>query len=309
MRPVLEVQAVTKAYGPKTVVKSVSFSVESGIIFGFIGPNGAGKSTVIKMITGLASIDSGDIFIYGHSIKRNFEHAISNVGAIIEAPDLYKHMSGYDNLKFFASLYKKDISKRKILDTAKLVGLEHRIFDKVGKYSLGMKQRLGIAQAILHDPKLIILDEPTNGLDAQGIVEMRTFLKQYAHEKRAAIVISSHILSELENLCDIFAIINNGTIVEYKTRDELMDINAPNYTIKVSYPNFAGKLIKQSFSIDVKLLGNQVLLNMDESLVPQVFKLLIKNGIDIFGSDKITKSLEEVFMDIIKSKNSGTSVL
>ena len=306
----IRLENITKAYGSRVVVDNVSFSINSGEILGFIGPNGAGKSTVIKMITGLASIDSGEIFISGRSVKKNFEKAIENVGAIIESPDLYKHMSGYQNLKFFAKLSNKPINKSKILSTAKLVGLDNRIYDKFGKYSLGMKQRLGIAQAILHNPKLIILDEPTNGLDAQGIVEMRLFLKSLAREEQVAILISSHILSELENLCDNFAIINNGRIVEFKSIEDISNQNKdPNYFIKVSYPNFAGKLIIQSLNIDAKLAGNKVLLKIEDSQIPEIFKLLIKNGIDIFGADKIHKSLENVFMDIVKSKNSGTSVI
>ena len=172
---VLEVKNLSKKYKNRLAVDNVSFEVFSGEIFGFLGPNGAGKSTTIKMLTGLATMTSGDVLINGYSIKTDFEDAIRYVGAIIESPDMYSYMSGYDNLRYFANLY-KGISDKRIYEVARLVGLENRLKDKVKNYSMGMKQRLGIAQALLHNPKLLILDEPTNGLDPNGIQERRFFL-------------------------------------------------------------------------------------------------------------------------------------
>ena len=169
IKKVLEIKNLTKNYRKRTVVDNVSFNVYEGEIFGFIGPNGAGKSTTIKMITGLSHMDQGDVIIDGYSVKTQFKKAIANVGAIIESPELYNYMSGYDNLMYFATLH-KGVTKQRVKEVAKLVGLEDRINDKVKKYSMGMKQRLGNAQALPHNPKLLILDEPTNVLDSYGII-------------------------------------------------------------------------------------------------------------------------------------------
>ena len=172
---ILKCENLHKNFRKKEILKGVSLKVQEGDILGFIGPNGAGKTTTIKLILGLQKISSGKVYINGHSIEKDFEKAISKVGAIIENPDLYMYMSGYDNLKLISNLYPNVDSKR-IDEVVKLVGLENRINDKVSKYSLGMRQRLGVAQAILHKPNLLILDEPTNGLDPEGIKDLRELL-------------------------------------------------------------------------------------------------------------------------------------
>jgi ABC-2 type transport system ATP-binding protein len=194
------------------------------------------------MLTGLAAPTSGEIIIDGISLKKHFEKAIAKIGGIIENPDLYSYMSGMENLKFYASLY-PDISQKKIDDVVKLVGMEKRIHDKVRTYSLGMKQRIGIAQALLHDPKLLILDEPTNGLDPNGIRDMRKFLIGLARKKRISILVSSHILSEMEQLCDTVAIIDNGKILQIKTLEQIkLGLqNEQKLCVTCDYPNYAGK--------------------------------------------------------------------
>jgi len=179
---VLKVSNLTKKFGNRTAVDNISFDVYEGEIFGFLGPNGAGKTTAIRMITGLAKPTSGDVFVCGNSITKHFEKAIVNIGGIIENPEMYKNLTGMENLKYYASLYPK-IKKDRIDEVVHLVGMENRINDKVKTYSLGMRQRIGIAQALLHNPKLLILDEPTNGLDPNGVLEMRNFLKTIAFEK------------------------------------------------------------------------------------------------------------------------------
>ena len=220
MLPVLKVSNLTKVYGQKKVVNNVNFSIFAGQIFGFVGPNGAGKSTTIRMITGLTPITSGDVSICGYSIKTAYKKAIMNVGGIIEMPQLYPYLTGMKNLKLFAGFYGKTAYSR-IKQIVKLVGMENRINEKVSTYSLGMKQRLGIAQALLSKPKLLILDEPTNGLDPNGIVEMRNILKTLAEKENMAIIISSHNLAELEQMCDVIGLINNGKIIEHKTMQEI----------------------------------------------------------------------------------------
>ncbi len=304
---VLEINHLTKMYGNRTAVDDVSFEIIEGEIFGLIGPNGAGKTTIIKMITGLATPTSGEVFIDGISLKRHFEKAISKLGGIIENPDLYQYMTGMENLKFFASLY-PEITKEKIDEVVKLVGMEKRINDKVRNYSLGMKQRVGIAQALLHDPKILILDEPTNGLDPNGIRDMRKFLIGLSRKKHISILVSSHILSEMEQLCDTVGIIDGGQIIEIKTLEQIKRglQEGQKVCIKVDYPNYAGKLVILKYKIPVSLAGKTIMFNMDDSKIPEVTTMLMKEGISIFGVNTITKTLEEVFTEMLeKQHNKG----
>ena len=309
---VLEVKNLTKIYnGDRYAVNDISFSIKPGMIFGFIGPNGAGKSTTIKMITGLTNITKGEIYICGHSIKKEFEKAIKNVGGIIENPEMYHYLSGMDNLKFYASLY-PNISKQRILDVVELVGLQNRINDKVGKYSLGMKQRLGIAQALLHNPKLIILDEPTNGLDVNGIIEMRRLLKNLAHKDGVAIMVSSHILAEMEMLCDEIAIIVNGKIQQVKTLEEIKESQQSRlvYYIQVN-PNYAAKLLKTQFHVDAKLkkeINDRIFFNCDKSIIPKIIAFLVNKKMLVSGAGKLDISLEDEFIEIVKQNTSDTSI-
>ena len=194
----LEVKKINKFFGKKHVIKDVSFKIDEGEILGFIGPNGAGKTTTIKVILGLQSLNSGEVLINGYSISKDFEKSILKVGAIVESPDLYMYLSGRKNLEMIGAMY-KGVSKERIDEIIKMVGLEKRIDDKVSKYSLGMRQRLGIAAALVHKPNLLILDEPTNGLDPEGIKELRDLLKRLAKTEKMGILISSHNLLELES--------------------------------------------------------------------------------------------------------------
>ena len=209
---IVKVDKINKKFGKKQILHDVSFEINEGEILGFIGPNGAGKTTTIKLMLGLQSIDSGSVTINGYDLKKDFEKAIKGVGGIIESPDMYMYLSGRQNLKLIANMY-KGITKKDIEDLIKLVGLEKRIDDKVSKYSLGMRQRLGIAAALISKPNVLILDEPTNGLDPQGILEIRELIKKLAKENKMAIMISSHNLSELENFITDACIIQNGKIV------------------------------------------------------------------------------------------------
>ena len=210
--PVVKLQHATKAIRGRNIVDDLTFDVLSGGIFGFLGPNGAGKTTTIRMMVGLIKISRGDILIQGHSITKDFGNAIRNVGTIIENPDFYKYLTGYQNLKHYARMV-PGIFKARINEMAEMVGLKDRIHDKVGTYSLGMRQRLGIAQALLHRPSLLILDEPTNGLDPGGIHELRNNLKRLAHEEGVAVFVSSHLLSEMELMCDRAGVLQNGKLV------------------------------------------------------------------------------------------------
>ena len=219
MKKLLECQNLCKSFGKKQILKDVSFEIDEGDILAFIGPNGSGKTTTIKLILGLQNIDKGKVTINGFDIEKDFVKSIEKVGAIVENPDTYMYLTGWQNLKLTANLY-KDITDEKIKEIVKLVELEERINDKVSKYSLGMRQRLGIARALINEPNVLILDEPTNGLDPEGIKDLRNLLKKLAKEG-LGILISSHNLAELESFCNKVLIIDNGTIIETSEVKEL----------------------------------------------------------------------------------------
>ena len=218
-KTVLKVEGLSKSFKKRRIVDNVSFEAKAGGILGFLGANGAGKTTTIRMITGLISADSGTVIIDGHNIKSNFEKAMDNVGAIVEIPFLYEYMTGMENIKLFAKLYKA--SEEGVNEAIKVSGLKDRLNDKVKEYSLGMKQRIGLAVALMKQPKLLILDEPTNGLDPMGIKDLREFLKDLSHNKNISVVVSSHILMEMEQLCDRVVIISDGKVICTKTMDEI----------------------------------------------------------------------------------------
>lgn len=310
MLPILSVKNLTKEYGSKKVVNNVTFSVFPGQIFGFVGPNGAGKSTTIRMITGLTPITNGSVNICGFSIKNAFTKAISYVGGIIETPQLYPYLSGKKNLQLFAGFYKKSAAKR-IDQIVKLVGMENRINDKVSTYSLGMKQRLGIAQALLSKPQLLILDEPTNGLDPNGIVEMRNILKVLAKKENMSIIISSHNLAELEHICDVIGIINNGKIIEYKTMEEIELIvqNKQKIQFICNYPNYASLVLKQKYKLNCEIIGNSILLPLKEKHIATVISYLHYKKIKVYGIKKIQKSLEELYFELLNKDRSSSSIL
>ena len=216
---VLKCIKLRKKIGEKILVDDISFSIKEGDVVGFIGPNGAGKTTVIKLILGLMKLSDGQVNINGFDLKKNFVKAMEKVGSIVESPDLYMYLSGYDNLKLVANNY-KNISKNRIDEVAKIVGLENKIKDKVSTYSLGMRQRLGLAEAIINKPQLLILDEPTNGLDVEGIIEIRKLIK-YLSKQGMAILISSHNLNEIDNICNRIIAIKKGKIVADDTIENI----------------------------------------------------------------------------------------
>ena len=272
-----------------------------GDILGFIGPNGAGKTTTIKLILGLQNITSGKVYINGYDIEENFKKAIENVGTIVESPDLYMYMSGYENLKLVANLY-KNVDKKRIDEIVKLVGLENRIKDKVSKYSLGMRQRLGIAQALLHRPKLLILDEPTNGLDPEGIKEVKVLLKKLAKQENMAILISSHNLAELDTFCNKISIIKNGEIVETNDIDTFKkDIKNNCYILEVEDSSVIGSIIDYKMGI---LTETEVRVYIEKEKVPLLIKELVLRNIKIYNVSEENLSLEDAFL-----KKTGGNVI
>jgi len=305
-KPILELKNVTKTFGNRIAVNNVSFKINEGEIFGFLGPNGAGKSTTMKMICGLSKITRGNIYVCGKSVKKDFTETAKMIGGLIETPIMYNYMSGYDNLKYYASLY-PSVKKSDIMSYAKVVGLENRLKDKVGTYSLGMKQRLGICQALLHNPKLLVLDEPLSGLDPAGVKEIRDFLKLLARKQHIAILVSSHMLSEMELLCDTVGIINNGQLIEQKTITQLRQgqESTKRVKIKVGSPNFAGKVILNELRFKVDIAGDSVIVHTNENYISKITEKLVKYNILIYGIEVVSKSLEDMFMEIINKKNSG----
>ena len=309
MIPVLKLKKVSKVYGKKKVVNNVSFSLFAGQVFGFIGPNGAGKSTTIKMICGLTSISGGAIYIDGYNVEHSFKKAIQKVGAVVESPQLYPYLSGESNLKLFAKFYGKSAAKR-IKNIMRLTGMTSFAKKKVSTYSLGMKQRLGIAQALLNKPKLLILDEPTNGLDPNGIKDIRNLIRTLAERENMAIIVSSHNLAELELICDEIAVIDEGKMISFKTIREIKaEIESKQrMCLFVNYPNFAGQLIMEKFKIKCKVAGNCVIAPIKEIDAAKVITYLSNKNIKIYKTKKINKSLEEIYFNILHSKKPSTSI-
>ncbi len=298
-KPILKCENLCKSFGKKQILKNISLELKQGDILGFIGPNGAGKTTTIKLILGLQSIDSGTVEINGYDIKKNFEKAILGVGTIVENPDLYMYLTGYENLKLIKNLY-KNVDENRIKEVVKLVKLEQRINDKVSKYSLGMRQRLGIAQAILHKPNLLILDEPTNGLDPEGIKELRDLLKNLAKKEKMGIVISSHNLSELESFCNKVTIIKNGEIVETNSINEVKKVEQ-SYIIEVDNITDLDKIL--SFPIE-KINETLFRLHINKNEVPQVIKKLVEANKKVYSVKEETLTLEDAFL-----KKTGGNVI
>ncbi|AIQ22262.1 ABC transporter ATP-binding protein [Paenibacillus sp. FSL H7-0737] len=292
--PVARLQGVTKKIGSKTLVSNLTLDIPPGQIFGFLGPNGAGKTTTIRMMVGLISISSGDVLISGHSIKNNYKEAIASVGAIVENPEMYKFLSGYQNLRQFARMV-PGVSKQRIDEVVELVGLGQRIHDKVKTYSLGMRQRLGVAQALLNRPKLLVLDEPTNGLDPQGIRELRDYLRLLCREEGTTVFVSSHLLSEMELMCDSVAIIQNGQLLEVKQLKEVGNVTMPigETLFEVDDAEAALALIGQG---TIKSGGLVVEAAREE--IAEFNARLVAGGIKVYSIKSLARTLEDQFLEV-----------
>ncbi|WP_088041855.1 ABC transporter ATP-binding protein [Bacillus sp. EAC] len=293
-KAIVQIKGLSKVIKNKKIVSDLSFDIYEGEVFGFLGPNGAGKTTTIRMMVGLMGITEGDVVINGHSIKSNFEEAVKNVGAIVENPELYKFLSGYDNLLQYARMDKK-VTKQKIDEVVELVGLTDAIRQKVKTYSLGMRQRLGLAQCLLHDPKVLILDEPTNGLDPAGIREMRDHLQLLTKKKGMAIIVSSHLLSEMEMMCDRIGVIQHGKLIDVQTVNELNKDDAQSYAFEVGEVAAAEKVLSD---YKVQVIDGELHIEIAREDVPSIIELLVENRISIYGIKANSKSLEERFLEM-----------
>ncbi len=306
---VLDIKNVTKKFGKKTVVDNLTFSVNEGEILGFLGPNGAGKTTLIKMAMGLLKITSGKITVCGFDIEKDYEEAAQNFGGIIENPEMYSELKGITNIQIFSELY-NDVDKQRIEEVVKLVGLKDRITDPIKKYSLGMRQRIGLAQAIIHKPKLLILDEPTNGLDPAGIKELRDMLRKLANQG-TAILVSSHLLSEMELMCDKVCIIDKGKMIDIRDLKEVRKegkTTDSGQTFEYSYDTNDNekvfKILKEK-NKNVFMENNEVHVQTTKSEIAILNRELINNNIDIYTITQKSKTLEDLFMETTTSLGKG----
>jgi len=300
METALQIRNVSKSFGRKKVVDNISFDVRAGEVFGFLGPNGAGKTTTIKMVMGFLTLDEGSITINGYDRYKNYEKAMGCLGGIVENPEMYKDISGRVNLEMYARLH-EGVTRERIDEVIALVGMQERINDKVKKYSLGMKQRIGLAQALLHKPKVLILDEPTNGLDPAGIHELRDILKTLAHDENVAVMVSSHLLSEMQMMCDRVGIINKGKLIDVKTIEELTSLASGEiiYRIQTSQPEKAAELLKAAYPGKIKAMTKDSFdIEISKDAVPAVISLLSSNALEIFGAARLETSLEDAFLQI-----------
>lgn len=291
----LSVHSLKKVIGKKEIIKGLTFELKEGEVFGFLGPNGAGKTTTIRMLVGLIKPTSGSVEICGYNIEDQFQEAMKNLGCIVENPELYPYLSGYNNLLHFARMI-EGIGEKRISEVTELVGLTERIHDKVKTYSLGMRQRLGIAQALLGNPKVLILDEPTNGLDPAGIREMRQFIRFLAEKEGLSVLVSSHLLSEIQLLCDRVAIISKGTIIRIDSVHHLLSNR--ERIVWHFHPFELGKqILKALTSIEEKDDGT-VLTEFDELKTPEWNKQLVEAGVSVTEINRKMPVLEDLFLEL-----------
>nr|WP_229183507.1 ABC transporter ATP-binding protein [Bacillus cereus] len=299
---ILSVRDVKKVIGKKTLVEDISFDVKQGEVFGFLGPNGAGKTTTIRMLVGLIKATEGTISIGGYSIKENFREAMRQIGSIVENPELYTYLTGWENLKQFARML-GDISDERIIEIAKMVHLDERIHDKVKTYSLGMKQRLGIAQALLGNPKLLILDEPTNGLDPAGIRELREFIHKLVKEENMSVFISSHLLSEVQMICDRVAIIHKGKMITVAPIEELIKTASDRVEWVVTPVSKAKDMLDAAEEVEeVSIEDERLLCRMDVASISVWNKHFVENEIDVHSVKELVFTLEDLFIELTRGE-------
>lgn len=298
-RYVIETRNITKVYGEQTVVNKVNLHVQKGRIYGLLGRNGAGKTTIMKMILGLTAITSGEVDVFGKNIKGNERRIYPRIGAIIETPGFYPNLTGTENLEIFAKL-RGTAQPNAVKEALDVVGLPYRDKKLFSKYSLGMKQRLGIANAILHDPELLILDEPTNGLDPIGIAEMRNFILSLSKERGKTILISSHILSEIAMLADDIGIIHGGVLLEESSFAALERKNRKYIQIQVSDPKRATLVLEQQFGLRQYEIEDDACIRLydTDADIAAINKALMLENIAVISSQMCNDSLEDYFKKV-----------
>ena len=314
MGAVLELNNITKYFSARCVVDNISLTINEGEIVGFLGPNGSGKTTTIKMIAGLLFPDKGSIIINGYDLSKDLEKAMANFGGIVENPEMYKDLSGRCNLEMAARIH-GGISKERIEEVIKTVGLQNRIDDKVKRYSLGMKQRLGVALALLHKPKLLVFDEPTNGLDPKGIKEFREIVKRVSHVEGAAVFVSSHMMSEMQQMCDRVAILESGKLVGMEDIAAVVEgVESTYYKIVVSERDAAVSFINEKYGDVIKEVQDSQFANgsavsivfaIKSDDIPELIKELSVRGIGVYTVQPVESSLEDAFINITGGSQIG----
>ena len=301
---IIEVLGLTKKFKSLIAVNDLDLTVYKGDVFGFLGPNGAGKSTTIRMMLSLIAPTSGTIKIFGKSLLSDRKEILRKVGAIVEKPDFYKNLSAYKNLSILGKLSMGKVSRKKIMEILELVGLEKRYKSKVKTYSHGMKQRLGIAQALLHDPDLIVLDEPTTGLDPQGMKEIRELLLLLSREKNKTIFLSSHILSEIEIVANRMIILDKGKKAVEGKVSELLNKNKLKVTFEVDDKNKARSFIEGTAWNDkiYSSVDNNIVFILEPEEISPLNKYLVEKDVSVSAVIP-TRSLEEYFLNITEKSN------
>lgn len=300
--PALVVNDLKKVIGRKEIIKGLSFELNEGEVFGFLGPNGAGKTTTIRMLVGLIKPTSGKITICGYDLRQQFAKAIRHIGCIVENPELYPYLTGWENLEHFVRM-DSNIPKKRIQEVVELVGLQNRIHDRVSTYSLGMRQRLGIAQALLGKPKVLILDEPTNGLDPVGIREMREFIRFLAEKEGLAVLVSSHLLSEIQLLCDRVAIMTKGKILRIDTVERLLS-ERERVVWKVDPIDKAKRILAEE-TVIVSETPDELVTYYDADCVPYWNERLVGAGIQVREIRTKLPTLEDLFIELTGGETIG----
>lgn len=291
----LSVKGLRKVIGKREIIKGIEFELKRGEIFGFLGPNGAGKTTTIRMLAGLIKPSSGSIHICGYDLQKQFSAAMQHLGCIVENPELYSYLSGWENLCHFARML-SGVGAERIQEVVQLVRLEDRIHDRVKTYSLGMRQRLGIAQALLGRPKVLILDEPTNGLDPSGIREMREFIRSLAEDAGLSVLVSSHLLSEIQLMCDRVAIISKGSIIKVGSVNSLL-AEQERLVWRIE-PLHKGIEVLHGLTDYVKEDEDKVVTYFLENQVGQWNRKLVEAGVTVKEMNRQLPTLEDLFLEL-----------
>ncbi len=295
---IIEVKSLKKNYGNFNAVNNISFDVYEGNVFGFLGPNGAGKSTTIRILLSLIRASGGHVKLFGKDINTDRNFILSKIGCIVEKPDFYKYLSAEKNIELFARMSGLNVNKRKVYELLEFVGLRGREKDKLSGFSHGMKQRLGVAQTLIHNPDLIILDEPTTGLDPQGIIDIRNLILQLKNEKNKTVLLSSHILSEIELIADRMVIVNKGeTVIEGSVQDLL---NAQELIVAFTVDNvtLAKQILEQNKIANFTCHNNEILMHTSQLQSAEINRLFCSKGINVFSMETKRK-LEDYFLKLI----------
>ena len=296
---VIQISSLSKRFKDLLAVDELELHVNRGDVFGFLGPNGAGKSTTIRMMLSLVSPTSGTINIFGKSLLENRKEILTNIGAIVEKPDFYQYLPAIKNLEILAKISGKEVSSKRIIELLDLVGLKDKAKSKVKTYSHGMKQRLGIAQALLHDPELIVLDEPTTGLDPQGMKEIRDLILRLSKDENKTIFLSSHILSEIELVANRMIIINKGKKIVEGEVSNLLNSNKVKVTVEVENIVTVKNILETTKWLNQieSISANKININLEQNEIPLLNKFLVENGIMVNALVPV-RSLEDYFLNI-----------